>query len=263
MKIGIIGFGHLAQSFAKGLLKQKDMAEDIFIADIDKETKQRALVDYGIVSFPNNKDLVENTDLLILAVKPSQAQEVLDEIKDILKDKVLVSFLAGTKIQAIEDALDGQGQVIRVMPSIAMEVSESLSAICPGTHATEDSTLIVKDLFSHLGRALISNEEDLERISVISGSGLGYAAHILGAMAQGAKAIGYEKDNEADLVQVFLGASKLLAESGIAASQMAKAVATEGGTTIEGIRVLDQADLASVFAKTMEASYKKVKDLQN
>lgn len=263
MKIGIIGFGHLAKSMVKGLLSQEDLSENIYISSKTNKTKEEALVNFDICSYPSNKELVENTDLIILAVKPNIYAEVLGEIKDVLESKILISFLAGTAMEKLEEELNDQAKIIRVMPSIAMEVSQSLTALYPNKNVSESDLYIVKSLFDKLGTALITDEEDLERISVVSGSALGYVAQIIDSMTVGAKSIGYSQEVENSVIQVFAGAVELLKASDISAKEMAKAVATEGGTTIEGIRYMQDQDLDSIFSNAHKASYSKVQAMKS
>ncbi len=263
MKIGIIGFGHLAKSMVKGLLSKEDLSENIYITSKTNKTKEEALVNFDICSYPNNKELVENSDLIIMAVKPNAYIEVLGEIKDVLENKILISFLAGTAMENLEKELNENSKIIRVMPSIAMEVCQSLTAIYPNKNISESDLYIVKSLFDKLGTALITDEEDLERVSVVSGSALGYVAQIVDSMTIAAESIGYTKEVEKSVIQVFAGAIELLKTSNITAKEMAKAVATEGGTTIEGIKYMQSQNLDDIFSNAHKASYEKVKKMKN
>lgn len=263
MKIGIIGFGQLAQSMVKGLLSiEENIAEDIIISDIDRGVREMAFEEFGIEAKDSNKDLVHESDLVVLSVKPNIYDQILDEISDLLSGKLLISFLAGTGMDKLEARLDNSTKIIRVMPSIAMEVCESLTAIYANENVSEEDLKQVKEIFQVLGEAVLTDEEDLERISVISGSGLGYAAKIISAMAGASRSIGYDGDCEKAVIQVFSGAIKLLESSGISADQMVHAVATEGGTTIEGIRHMESKDLENILSDSMNASYQKVKDMK-
>lgn len=265
MKIGIIGFGHLAKSFAKGLLKTGTSEEDIFITDVKKENKQKALLDLGIVSFPTNRELVDQIDLVVLATRPSDAGPVLEEIKNKMKNKVLVSFLAGTKLEKLESFLGPGQKIIRVMPSIAMEEAQSLTAICPNENVEDEEKKNVLSIFSSLGTASITSEDDLERMTVISGSGIAVIADFIRSYSQAARSIGYKKDKpeevEKEAIQVIKGTLALLEGSSMDAEAMVGAVATEGGTTIEAIKVMEDAGFEDILKSALGAAHQRALDL--
>lgn len=265
MKIGIIGFGHLAKSFAKGLLKTGTSEEDIFITDVKKENKQEALLDMGIVSFATNRELVDQVDLVVLATRPSDAGPVLEEIKDKMKNKVLVSFLAGTRLEKLESFLEPGQKIIRVMPSIAMEEAQSLTAICPNESVEDKEREAVLSIFLGLGTASITSEDDLERMTIISGSGIAVIADFIKAYSQAARSIGYKEDKpeevEKEAIQVIKGTLALLESSSIDAKAMVGAVATEGGTTIEAIKVMEEAGFEDILKFALGAAHQRAMDL--
>lgn len=259
MKIGLIGFGHLAKAFARGLINDNPaMAEKLAMADINEDAKADAAESFGIRVFPNNADLAKASDLIILAVKPNTYKEVLDEIGPVLEDRILASFLAGTGFDKLSKEVAEGSKIIRVMPNIAMEIGESLTAICPNAHVSEGELAQVKEVFDKVGLAVVTDEEDLERISVISGSGLGYVAQIIDSMSKASVSIGYSGNADEAVTQVFLAGAKLLEKSNMTPEAMAKAVATEGGTTIEGIKVMQERGLDQLFSDAAGATYAKV-----
>lgn len=265
MKIGIIGFGHLAKSFAKGLLKTGTSEEDIFITDVKKENKRKALFDMGIVSFPTNRELVDKVDLVVLATRPGDAEPVLEEIKGKMKNKVLVSFLAGTRMEKLESFLDPGQKIIRVMPSIAMEEAQSLTAICPNQNLEDKERDAVLSIFSGLGTASITSEDDLERMTIISGSGIAVIADFINAYKEAARFIGYKEDRpgevEKETIQVIKGTLALLEDSSVDAKAMVGAVATEGGTTIEAIKIMEENGFEDILKSALGAAHQRAMDL--
>lgn len=259
MKIGIIGFGHLAKSFAKGLVESGFLKEkDLYVTCKSEESKAKASSDFSVNVMENNKSLVDEVDLVILSVKPNQGTDVLTEIKDSIKNKILISFLAGTSFEQVYSVLDKDTKLIRIIPNIAMATRSSLNAISPSDFIDDKDLEIVKKIFSELGENIICSEEDLEKISVISSSGLGYVFHLLAGFNQAGLDLGLKDELSLISSQTFLGAVKTLQASKENPSILASQVATKGGTTIEGLNVLEKEKVNEAISKAAKASYEKV-----
>ncbi len=264
MKLGIIGFGHLASAFAEGILESGVLKNDrIMITSLTEETRNSAEAKYGIKSYSSNKELATNCDYIIISVKPHQYRDIINEIADSLKkDTVIISFLAGTKLAQLEECLPEKTKLTRVMPNIAMAVRESLTTICPNENMTEAEVSEVIKLFEGVGKVIRATEDELEKISAVSSSGLGFVGYLLNAFELATEELGLPADlKELISTQTFQGAVSTVQNTDITSKQLSDKVATKGGSTIEGLYVLMDHHVDVNIVKAVSASFNKLSEL--
>lgn len=261
-KIGIIGFGHLARSFTEGILKSGALKEkEIIIYDISEESRSFAKETFGIESALSNPDLVEKSDHIILAVKPNLYREVLGEIKELLGDKILISFLAGTKIESLEKQLKPGAKILRAMPNVAMSVMESLTVLTPNSNLSDLELDTILDLFGFVGQVIQGDEDSLDKISALSSSGIAFAGYLIKAFEDAGKDLGLD-DRALELIanQTFAGAVFIIQDTDLGPKDLMEQVATKGGTTAEGIRTLEEKEVGQRISQAIEKTYEKVED---
>ncbi|MDO5719019.1 MAG: pyrroline-5-carboxylate reductase [Tissierellia bacterium] len=264
MKLGIIGFGHLAKAFAEGVLKSNKLkSEDITITSLTQKTKENALSKFKIRSYSTNKELSSNCNYIILSVKPHLYEDILTEIRNYIRpDTVIISFLAGTKLSQLEEFLPKGTQIIRVMPNIAMAVRESMSCICPNEFVGDDELSNIRQLFEEVGSVIETEEEDLEKISALSGSGLGFVAYLLESFEKASIELGLPTELKQIISsQTFAGAVSLVSNTDVEAEALKDQVATEGGSTIEGLKYLESQNVDEKIINAIRASYNRVQEL--
>ncbi|WP_425539162.1 pyrroline-5-carboxylate reductase [Microaceticoccus formicicus] len=264
MKLGIIGFGHLASAFTEGVLKSDYLnSEQIMITSLTDKTKEDALQKFGIASYSTNSELATNSDYIIISVKPHLYADIINEIKDSIKpNTIILSFMAGTKLSQLEELLPENSKLARVMPNIAMAVRESLTTICPNSALTEPEISEISHLFNAVGKVITTTEENLEKISAVSSSGLGFVGYLLNAFEMASLDLGLpEKYKELISTQTFLGAVKTVQETDISSKQLSDKVATKGGSTIEGLYVLMDHKVDENIVKAVNASFNKLSQL--
>lgn len=264
MKLGIIGFGHLASAFAEGILNSNYLKSDqIMITSLTDKTKENALQKYGIASYSSNSELASNSDYIIISVKPHLYSDIINEIKDdINPNTIILSFMAGTKLSQLEELLPENTKLARVMPNIAMAVRESLTTICPNTMISETEISNIMELFNAVGKVIATTEDNLEKISAVSSSGLGFVGYLLNAFEMSSIDLGLpEEFKELISTQTFLGAVKTVEHTDITAKKLSDKVATKGGSTIEGLYVLMDHKVDENIVKAVRASYDKVSKL--
>jgi pyrroline-5-carboxylate reductase len=162
-KIGIIGYGNMGQAIAE----QLKSSYEIFVFDKDKSKISRLS---GINVTQNAEDLINKSDIIILAIKPQDFDNLLNEIRDYIANKLVISIAAGIKTKDIERKLN-KAKVIRVMPNIAVIIGEGVTCLAKGRHATDDDLNFAKDLFSYMGKTGIIAESKMEMVTAASGSG--------------------------------------------------------------------------------------------
>ena len=261
-RIGIIGVGNIGSSILRGLLAADSGTglEHIFIYDANK----KALLDFesdseikAIVEIcTSNEEVAKNSEVIILAVKPSVVKAVVKEIAPFITvDKILISVAAGVLTKTIEGYLGEGKKVIRVMPNIGARVSESVCAVCKGRYAETDDEEIAKGILSVIGSVYSVSESDLDVITGLSGSGIAFFAAIIDAMADGGVHEGLPRDLALAIsAETALGAAKMVL-AGDTPSAIQAMTASPGGTTIRGLYAMDSRGVkAAMMAAVINAT---------
>jgi len=253
-KIGFIGAGVMAKAIIKGLLNSQAIpAENITASEISKELADKASEATGIKVIADNKEIIKNSDIIILSTKPNTVESILYEIKDTLTpNKLLVSIAARISTDFIEDTLGAKTRLMRVMPNTPAVLNEGMSAICKGRHATEQDEALIFALFNNIGRCIKVPERLISTVTGISGSGPAFIYLIIEALADGGVKLGLTKQAALELAaQTFLGAAKMVLETGKHPAVLKDEVTTPGGSKIVGLLVMEEAGVRHAMAKTV------------
>ena len=257
MKIGFIGAGKMAEALIKSIISAEITGKNsIYASDISKERLSYIEQETGINTAANKEIL--DSDMIILAVKPQNMVEVLEELQD-LNNKLTVTIAAGIKISLIEKY---NARVIRVMPNTPCLVGEMAAAYSLGKNITKEDEEIVNKILNSAGKAFKVKEESLDAVTALSGSGPAFIAYLIKSMAEAAEKQGLDKDTALKLAeQTCLGTAKLLIEKNLGPEELIKIVSSPGGTTIAGREVLEKSDIKDIINKTIEAAAKRSKEL--
>tara|TARA_Y100000310_G_scaffold111103_1_gene109499 strand:+ start:7638 stop:8420 length:783 start_codon:yes stop_codon:yes gene_type:complete len=257
VNIGFIGTGNMATSIIRSL-----KSEDCSIIASDKNRDKLVKEELQIQTTDSNKEVVEKSDILFLCVKPKDIDDVLIEIKELVKDKVVISIAAGIKIESIENVIGADKKVVRVMPNINCFVGEVAAAYSFNGNVENKDKEVVHKLLNAAGLAIEVNEEKMDSVTALSGSGPAFVAYLLEAFAQAGEKQGLDKEISYKLaLQTFFGTSKMLKEGGMSAEELIKKVSSPGGTTIEGLEVLEKSGVKDIIDKTIGAAARRSKEL--
>lgn len=260
MKIAILGTGNLGLSIAKGLIFSnaftslyltKRNAEGI--KDYEEYSKVKVTSD--------NREAVQNADILIFSVQPTQLERILEEIKNLLTEKhVIISTVTGFKIPRIEEIV-GDQFIIRSMPNTAIAVGKSMTCLCSNEKGKK-RIAIAEAIFNRLGTSIIIPENKMQAATVICASGIAFWMRLIRATTQGAVQLGFDaKDAQELSMQTCLGAASLLIESGKHPEEEIDKVTTPRGCTIEGLNEMEHNGLSSSLIKGLQASFKKINNI--
>lgn len=259
LKLGIIGFGNMGSAIVDGLIEKKLFKKkEILVFDIDK--KKIKNLPFNIKK--NNRELVENSDIIILAVKPKDAENVLEEIKDNLNSqKLLISIMAGIKIEKIEKIIGKNIPLIRIMPNLNVKVKSGIIVWCSNKYGKKYGN-IVKKIFSPVGIVLKMPENKFDIITAISGSGPGFLFYIAEELKKICIEKGISKKIVNDLVSwLFYGTGKMLLYSKIEPERLKEMVSSPGGTTLAGLAIFEKMDFGKILRDVIEAAEKRSKEL--
>lgn len=243
MKIGFIGLGNMAKAMIGGML-QKDMvkAEDILGSAKTKETVEKMQKEYGICGMGSNTEVAKAADVLVLAVKPQFFPEVIEEIRGEIKEETLIiSIAAGKTLQWIEEAFDRKIKLVRCMPNTPALVGEGCTGVCVNPHVSQEETEYSLKLMESFGKAYLVPERLMDAVGAVSGSSPAYVFMFIEAMADGAVAAGMPRTQAYEFAaQAVYGSAKLVLETGRHPGDLKDMVCSPGGTTIQGLRVLEE-----------------------
>ncbi|MBN2568517.1 MAG: pyrroline-5-carboxylate reductase [Deltaproteobacteria bacterium] len=263
-KLGIIGGGNMGEVLVSGIIMRKLLgAEYINVSDVDLNRRTYLADKYGIATTESNKDAVNGSDVVILAVKPQNMGEVLSGIANSLAASTLViSIAAGITTKFIKDQLGEEIRVIRVMPNTPALVGEGATAIAKGSHATDEDMGVALQIFDAIGISVTVKEELLDAVTGLSGSGPAYVFSIIEALSDGGVKMGLARDISLKLsAQTVLGAAKLCLESGKHPAQLKDMVTSPGGTTIAGLKALEDGKLRATIMTAVESATRRSMEL--
>ena len=203
-------------------------------------------------------------DVVIIAVKPRDIEDVLQQIESILKpEQVLVSIAAGVTLEFFHKQLSKSVPVIRVMPNLACSVGEAMIAYCPSEKVAKKQLTMVTDVLSLLGKTMRLDEQYLDLATGLVGSGPAYIFLIIDALADAGVRLGLPKEVAILLAaQTTLGAAKLVVETNEHPVKLKDMVATPAGTTVEGLLELEKGKLRAVIISAVTKATIRAKGLQ-
>ena len=257
--IGFIGCGNMATAMIDRILKADAGFCTIRVFDVD-ETKTELFVSAGSSSqtgvAKNEAGLCSESDVIVLAVKPQAFNTIADKIESVLanEDKIVISIMAGVRIGTIETRL-GHNRIVRVMPNLGAQVGEGVSVWYTKSNDVADTT--VDALLNPLGLVVKASDEDqLDKLSAISGCGPGYVFLFMEALQDAAVALGIPLDVARRVaVQTVLGSSAFARDNAQHLAQLKSMVTSPGGTTAAGLSELERGGLRTAVQDAVEAAY--------
>jgi pyrroline-5-carboxylate reductase len=264
MKIGFVGAGNMAEALMKGILSSGlARADDIIASDVVPERRDFLAKTIGIQMTGDNIEVVRSSDAVILAVKPYHVGQVLYELKPYLtSEHLIISIAAGVKISMMEEHLNSGVRVVRVMPNQPCLVSASASAYAMGKSARKDDKDTVQKILESVGTASCLDEKLLDAVTGLSGSGPAYVYMFIEALADGGVLAGLPRDVAVMLAaQTVLGSAKTILETRKHPGEMKDMVASPAGTTIQGIKTLEEAGFRGAVIRAVEAGAKRSAEL--
>ncbi len=260
-KIAIIGGGNLGTAIAEGLLKSGfARAEDITITKRNTSTLS-SLKEMGVTVTSDNKAAVQNSQLVILAVKPFQVKEVLEGIRAPLTDgnPMLVSVITGIFIKDINDILqNGKIPLFRAMPNTAIAIRQSMTCLS-SSNASAEQVEYVENLFLTLGRVVTIDEKLMDAATVLGACGTAFAMRYIRANIQGGIEIGFDAVTASLIAaQTVKGAAELLLQKNTHPEQEIDKVTTPKGCTIAGLNEMEHQGFSSSLIKGISVSFDKI-----
>jgi pyrroline-5-carboxylate reductase len=276
-RIAIIGGGHIGEALLSGLLRAGRQTKDLVVAEKDPARAKELAEKYSI-QVSSVRDAAENAGYVIVAVKPSDVEAVVDQLAEAVSradndsvEQVFVTVAAGVTTAYYQSKLPAGAPVIRVMPNAPMVVGGGVSAVAAGSFSTAEQLKDVVSIFDAVGGVLTVPEAQLDTVTALSGSGPAYFFLMVEALIDAGVAEGLPRSVATDLVsQTMAGSAAMLLESldrqpsegaaamgaGIdtSAAQLRATVTSPGGTTAAGLRELERGGLRAAVANAVSAA---------
>jgi len=266
-RIGIIGAGAMGGALAAGLLASGISPAAIRAADPDPDRRRTLEEEQGIRCGADNRELVDESGLVVLAVKPKQVTEVLRDLggaeNPSLARPLWVSIAAGVSLSSLAADLPAGARLVRSMPNTPALVGEGATAFVANAEATEADRAAARLLFEAVGTAWEAPEEELlDAVTGLSGSGPAYVFLLLEALGEAGVEMGLPPDAASALAtQTVLGAARLALESGRHPADLKAQVTSPGGTTIAGLERLEAAGFRSAIRDAVKAATRRSREL--
>ena len=251
MKLGVIGFGNMGSAIAKGFVNKNSMdIKDIGIFDTYLKSREKAKED-GFFVYSDEVELVKSCDAVLVAVKPIHAKSLFEKISKYLDGKLIVSIVAGLESEVIRSYI-GEQRILRIMPNTPALVGEGVFALDSDSNATDEEKKIFEDAFFKIGTVEWVEERLFPVVTGLSGGGPAYDAGVLH---------GLKRDVALKMAaKTVLGSAAQILETNIHPAVLKDMVCSPAGTTIEGVKVLeDYSFRAGVIEAVSKATLKSMK----
>lgn len=262
-RVAVLGGGVMGGTIVTALRIAGWPANRIAVAEKDGLRSNALSEAHGVVVEPKIGAAVKGADIVVFAVKPQDAENVLaDAVKEFKAGALLLSVAAGLPTTYFEKRLPADTPVIRAMPNTPAIVAYGATGIATGAHATEQHVALVYSILRATGLVVRVREEDLDAVTAVSGSGPAYFYAMVEALTEAGVAQGLDRIVATQLAaQTFVGAARLLFESGETPQVLRKRVSSPGGTTVAALEAMTHAGLQDVISAGARAAAARSKEM--
>ena len=259
--IGIIGAGNIGMAVAKGMVSKKVISPSHLYLSRKRNELLESHKKEGF-TVTDNRTLVKECGVIILAVLPGQAMEVLMDLKDLLayEDKLLVSVVSAVSIKELNEWTSSRTEVVRIMPNTAAEYGAGMTCIAGENEAAVNR---VETLFNPLGKTMVIKEHLMPAATILAACGIAFFLRFIRAVSQGGIQIGFHAEEAGQIAaQTAMGAAELLMRTRNHPETEIDRVTTPMGCTISGLNEMEHFGLSSAMIKGIVKSYSEISDLK-
>ena len=264
MKIGFIGCGNMGSAMIGGILRQGIFSKDeIIVSNLTEEGRERSKKNLGVVTTLDNNEVVRSAKTIVLAVKPQFYEEVLDEVHNSLTaDHTIIGIAPGKTLAWLEEKCEQPLKVVRLMPNTPAQVGAGMTGACVNDRVTEEDLDQILAITNSFGRTEVVPERLMDAVSAVSGCSPAYVFMFIEAMADAAVAQGMPRKQAYQFAaQALLGSAKMVLETGMHPGELKDMVCSPAGSTIEGVRILEQNGFRSAVFEALNGAAEKGKKM--
>jgi pyrroline-5-carboxylate reductase len=263
VKLGIVGTGNMGEAILKGLLDNVLTKNDVICVDKSPESLDRISKKYQVKCSPDITQ-IKDCDVVLLAVKPQNMDEVLPEMGKIVSaNTLIISIAVGITSSFIVNKLGiSNAAVVRAMPNTPALVGKGVTGLAKGEFATDAQLTVAKNLLEAVGQVVVVNENQIDVVAAASGSGPAYYFYVTELLIDAAVSHGLTRDVAQVLVEnTFVGSSALFENSDDDVVELRKKVTSPKGTTQAAIEFLESKDLKSIWQNALGAAIKRAEEI--
>lgn len=264
-KVSFIGAGSMAEAIIGGMVNNNFLKGDqIYVSNKTNESRLQQLTQkYGVVSSTNKRDVIEDANIIVLAMKPHDIENAVSDIKQFIKpDQLIISVAAGVTTSHITSLVGKEIAVIRSMPNTSAAIGQSATALAKGEFATDNHLKLATELFNAIGTVSVVAEDDMHIVTGISGSGPAYIYYLVEAMEKAAEEVGLDSVIAKQLItQTIIGAGEMLKQSNESAQTLRENVTSPNGTTAAGIQTLSEHNFQEAVIKCVKSAKNRSQQL--
>ena len=263
MKIAFIGGGAMGEAMVKCLLTKRVAApQDMVASDISPLRRELLNKEYGVSTLADNRKTVTNADLIILAVKPQNLPQVMEEIKGLALEQLVLSIVAGATLSSLCQGLN-HSSVIRAMPNMPAQIGEGMTIWTATAETEQKQKRLAQTVLGALGKQIyVADEKYLNMATALSASGPAYVFLFIEALIDAGVHIGLPRDLSQELaIQTILGSTRTVEKTGKHPADLRNMVTSPGGTTTEALLQLEKGRFRSLILEAVAAAYKKAERL--
>lgn len=263
MNITFIGGGNMASALIGGLLKQGFSPGRLRVVEIEPEARQRLTKAYGVGCDAEMNAAAAAADCMVFAVKPQSMREAARALRPFLGSQLIISIAAGIRLNDLARWLSGYTRIVRVMPNTPALVGAGISGLCAAASVTADERVRARDIMAAAGTTMwVEEEESLDAITAVSGSGPAYVFYFMEALQQAAAELGFAPDAARRLaLETFSGAVALAASATEDAATLRARVTSKGGTTERALAVMEARGLKRDVIEAVRAAAARSREL--
>lgn len=263
--VGFIGVGNMGRALIMGILSGGIFnSGSIAACDVLKDRVEELARVHGIKPCGSLSELLSISDIVVLAVKPQNMDEVLRSMKELLyRRHLIISVAAGISIKFMEERLPAGSPIVRVMPNTPALVLRGTSVLSRNRHVTDEDMEKALTIFRAVGTAFEAEEKLMDAVTGLSGSGPAYVFLFLEALTDAGVLMGIPRPLARDLViSTVIGSAELARDRGLHFGELKDMVTSPAGTTIHGLKVMEEAGLRGIVMKAVERATERAKELQ-
>ena len=264
MKLGFIGTGNMASAMMGGILNNQILSVDeVMGSNPGSQKRESVKKQFGIYVTADNNEVVEKADVIVLSVKPQFYEEVIHEIREIIREnQIVITIAPGKTLAWLTEKFGKEVKLVRTMPNTPALVGAGMTAMCPNEHMTEEEIAYVRTLLESFGRVEIVPEHLMDTVVSTSGSSPAYVFMMIEAMADAAVSGGMPRAQAYQFAaQAVMGSAKMVLETGKHPGELKDMVCSPGGTTIEAVRTLEEYGFRSGIIEAMKVCEEKSKSM--
>ncbi len=263
-KVAFLGAGNMGGALIQGLIRSGTPATKIWATvRRDERAAQLTAAHPGLHVGQDNLAAAKEAEVVVLAVKPQGMDKMVKQIASAIDaSKLVISIAAGVPIAAIEKRLGASCRIIRAMPNTPAVVGLGATALSGGEHATEADLLLASQIFQAVGITTVLEENLLDAVTGLSGSGPAYVFLVIEALSDAGVKVGLSRHVALKLAaQTVFGSAKMLLETGAHPGTLKDQVTSPGGTAIAGLHTLEAGGLRTTLMDAVEAATRRAKEL--